>query len=220
MNKILVSTVLAAGALMLSAATSFAAVSCVTQYGTIVPYAPGEVCVRTGEIQINKEVFNPNPKVNKFVDNVVPADRDPQLGYTFAPQEEVKFRLRIKNIGDNTLDKVQVTDTLPGMLEKIDGQIYAFEITDLKVDQVVEREITARFVPITKLTQNQTCEVNKAEVQSGDKHDSDTAQGCVEKKKAAELPKAGAEGTFATLLGSGVFGYIGLKLSRIKKLIK
>lgn len=210
-TKLLIASALATGALLLSFASSFAAVSCITQYGTIVPYAHGEVCVRTGEIQINKEVFDPQSK--KFVDNLGAS------AYQFAPGEEVIFRLRIKNIGDNTLSIVQATDTLPATLEPVAGE-FSFEIKDLQVDQVIERELKARFVPVAKFDKDQTCEVNRAEVKSGNKQDSDTAMVCVEKKKVLELPKAGAEGTLATLWGSGVFGYIGFKLSRIKKLIK
>lgn len=195
-----------------SANPSLGAVSCVSQYGTITPYGTSEVCVKSGELQINKEVFNPNTKVNKFVDNV-PQDGD--QSYRFAPGEEVKFKLTIKNIGDNTLAKVQVEDRLPSFLEPVSGA-FSFEITDLKVDQSVEREIVARVVPIDKLSNPVACDVNTAEVKSDDKHDNDTARICVEKKAAAQLPKAGATDTFAVLSISSLLGYLGLRAIRIR----
>lgn len=211
-KKLITAAVLATGALITNSAPVFGAVSCVTQYGVSAPY--GQICVSTGEIQVNKEVFDPQNK--KFVDN---------LGLTshhFAAGEEVTFRLTIKNIGDNTLDNVQVTDTLPSFLEQVAGQEYSFNINKLVVNQSVQKEVKARVVPISKLPNDKTvvCDVNTAVAQSGDKRDQDTAQVCSEKKVAKELPKAGAEDTFVTLLSSGVFGYLGLKFAKIKKIVK
>lgn len=211
-TKLFIATTLAVGAIALTAAPSFGAVSCVTQYGG--QYGSGQVCVKTGELQINKEVFN--PKLNKFVDNIPLTGNDHS---NFAPGEEVTFRLTIKNSGDNTLNNVQVNDTLPGFLQKIDGQEYSFEIPTLAVGESVTKEIKARFVGVAQLARDKMviCDNNVATAQASDKFDRDTAQVCVEKKVAKELPKAGAEDTLATIFSSGLLGYIGSKLVRAKK---
>lgn len=206
-KKFVAALLLFVGTSFVGASRVWAAVSCVTQYGTAAGY--GQVCVKTGEIQINKEVFDSQTK--KFVDNLGPS------AFKFAPGDEVTFRLKIKNIGDNTLGKVQVTDTLPSILESVAGE-FKFELTDLKVDQVVEKELKARFVSIDKLPQDKSvvCDFNKAEVVSGDKKDEDKAEVCVEKKAVRELPKAGSEDTVSTIVASLVAGLVGLGLVRVR----
>ena len=206
-KKVAISTLIATAMFAFPASPSSAAVSCVSQYGG--SYGASEVCVKTGELQVNKEVFDPQNK--KFVDNLGPTS------YKFAAGEEVTFRIRVKNAGDETLTKVQVSDIMPGFLEPASGAT-TFEIAELKVGQTEEREIKARVASIDKLPKDKmvVCDVNKAEAVSGDRKDSDTAQVCVEKKEAAQLPKAGAEHTIVTLLSSGVLGYVGLKFARAK----
>jgi len=213
MNKKQVASAIATGALFASASSVFGAVNCVNQPGVAVyggVYGGGQICVRTGQLQINKEVFNPNSKVNKFVDNITLENSDTR--YTFAPGEEVKFRLRIKNTGDNVLNKVTVIDTLPSFLEQVEGQ-YTFDIMDLQAGQTVEKELKARVVAVNKLAndKNMFCDVNRAEATSSDMSDRDTASVCAEKKVAGELPKAGATDTLAILISSGALGFFGLK---------
>mgnify|MGYP001570460936 CR=1 FL=1 len=223
MNKQLaISTALATATLLFSAAPSYAAVTCVNQAGVVIyggTYGAGTLCTRTGELQINKEVFNPNSKVNKFVDNITL--ENPDTRFAFAPGEEVKFRLKIKNTGDNVLNKVTVADTLPSFLEQADGQ-FTFDITDLQPGQTVERELKARVVAVNKLANDKTmfCDVNRAEAVSGSMSDRDTSNVCAEKKAPGELPKAGATDTFAVLASSGLFGYFGLRFLRAGKTVK
>lgn len=212
MNKKLVtiSSSIAVTALLTSVSPAYSAINCVNQYGTSVPYGNVEVCAKTGEIQVNKEVFD--PKTQKFVDNLGIS------AYKFAQGEEVTFRLKIKNIGDNTLDKVQVTDTLPSILEPIDASTLSFELSNLKVDETVEKTIKVRVKPLSQLARDKStiCDVNTAEVKSGDKSDRDTAQICIEKKAPGQLPKAGATDTFVNLFGSLVFALTGFKLFRLR----
>lgn len=223
MNKqFAISTALATAALLFSATPSFAAVTCVNQAGVVVyggTYGGGTLCTRTGELQINKEVFNPNSKVNKFVDNITL--ENPDTRFTFAPGEEIRFKLRIKNTGDAVLNKVTVTDTLPGFLEPVDSQ-FSFDITDLQPGQTVEKELKARVVAVNKLAndKNMFCDVNKAEAVSGSMRDTDTSSVCAEKKVATELPKAGATDTLAVIATSGLFGYFGLKFLKARPAIR
>lgn len=85
----------------------FASVRCETQYGG------GEICTTTGEVQINKAVFD--PANSKYVDNLFVES------YRFSAGEEILFRLGVKNVGNNTLNTVHVWDNLPSHLEVASG---------------------------------------------------------------------------------------------------
>ncbi|MBI3289944.1 hypothetical protein HYZ78_00940 [Candidatus Microgenomates bacterium] len=203
-----IATILSLATASLFAATSAdAAVRCETQYGG------GRVCVTTGNLQINKEVFD--PKENKFVDNLGIND------HRFAPGDEVTFRLKIKNVGDATLITVNVSDVLPSMLELSSG-VKDFELTDLTVGKTEEREFKAKVVGSDKFPsdKNLVCVVNTAEAKSGDQSDKDTAQLCLEKKVAAPAPKAlpptGPEGVVIALITSVIAAGSGLYLLKFR----
>lgn len=184
----------------------FAAVRCETQYGG------GEVCVKTGQLQINKKVFDSDS--NQFVDNLGINTRK------FTSGDEITFRLEIKNVGDATFDKVSVNDTLPSFLEITSGSL-SFDITDLTPGETETREIKAKVVGDDKLPsdKNIVCVVNTAEVSSGDERDKDTAQVCLEKKVLGitTFPKVGPENSFLIIFGSLVFGVLGLSLLKFSK---
>lgn len=171
---------------LVTARLALASVRCEKQYGG------GEICVKTGQLQINKEVWDPDGK--KFVDNLGISSR------RFAPGEEITFRLSTKNVGDATFDKVQVIDSLPQHLELVSGNT-SFDINNLTVGNTQSAEIKARVVSADKLPSDKSiiCEVNSAEVVSGAERDRDTAQVCLEKQVFGigggpkVLPKAGAE---------------------------
>ena len=76
-----------------------ASVRCETQYGG------GQVCVRTGQVQVNKKVWNAD--TSSWVDNMGLSD------HVFVAGEEVTFRVQVKNVGDQTLSQVYVSDVLP-----------------------------------------------------------------------------------------------------------
>jgi len=177
----------------------WAAVRCETYY-------EGEVCVRTGELQMDKEVWDVEDGL--FVDNMGLTD------YKFAPGEEITFKLKIKNVGDKTFDKVYVKDTLPGYLELISGDL-EFEIDDLSPGETEEREFKVRVVSADKFPDGTTiCDKNTAEVWSGDERDKDMAQICMEEKVLGVkvLPPTGPEKGLLILLSSGLFGFLGFYL--------
>ena len=183
-----------------------AAVRCETQYGG------GEVCVRTGELQLDKEVWDVEDGL--YVDNMGLAD------YKFSPGEEITFKLKIKNVGDETFDKVYVKDTLPDYLELISGDL-SFEISDLTVGETEEREFKVRVVSADKFPSGKSliCVVNSGEAWSGDERDKDTAQVCLEKKVLGvkEFPPTGPKEWFAILLFSIAAGAIGISLIKFSK---
>lgn len=190
--------------LFLLAKETFAAVRCETQYGG------GEVCVKTGELQIDKEVWD--SQNSKFVDNLG------LTSYRFSAGEEITFKLRIKNIGDENFSKVEVKDTLPDFLYLTSGDL-DFEINDLAPGETEEREIKAKVVNADKLPSDKStvCVVNTAETWSDDEHDKDTSQICLEKKVLGVTPVTGPESGLLILsfsLFAAITGFSFLKLSQ------
>jgi uncharacterized repeat protein (TIGR01451 family) len=200
--KLLILTVLAAGGL-LSASSARATVRCETQYGG------GEVCVRTGQLQIDKEVWDPDAQ--KFVDNLGLSD------YKFAPGEEIIFKLKIKNVGDNSFGTVEVRDYLPEHLELVNGDI-AFDLHDLNPGEAKEFEIKTKVVDASKFPFDQSliCEVNTAEAWSGDERDKDTSYICLTKKVlgVSILPKTGP-----AQIGFLAFALLSLVLAGLKLIL-
>ena len=184
--------------LLLFTKATWAAVRCETQYGG------GEVCVKTGELQIDKEVLN--PQTSEFVDNL------DITTYKFAPGEEITFKLKIKNVGDETFSKVWVKDSLPSYLEVVSGSL-EFEITDLNPDETEEREIKVKVVSDDRFPKDLTiCEDNLGEVWSDDERDKDTAQVCLSRKVLGITvqPKTGPDSGQAILLTSSILSLLGL----------
>lgn len=185
---------------LLTAKTSFAAVRCETQYGG------NEVCVRTGQLQIDKEVWNPDTE--KFVDNLGLSD------HKFLPGDEIIFKLKIKNVGDNTFSKVEVRDYLPDLIYLTNGDI-AFNINDLHPGDVNEYEIKTKVVDASQFPNGKSliCEVNASEVWSGDEHDKDTSQVCLTTNVlgVSILPKTGP-----SQISFLAFGLLSLVLTGLK----
>ncbi|KKU02220.1 MAG: hypothetical protein UX99_C0019G0019, partial [Candidatus Amesbacteria bacterium GW2011_GWB1_47_26] len=184
--------------LLLPASVS-AAVDCETQYGG------GEVCVKTGQLQIDKKVFDPQSQ--KFIDN---------LGITswkFTSGDEITFKLMVKNVGDATYNTVDVTDILPDFLELVSGNVN-FRITDLTSEETEEREIKVKVVSAEKFPADKSvlCVVNAAKAVSGDERNRDTAQVCLEKKVLGikKSPEVGPKNSTWVILGSTMLGLLGL----------
>jgi len=185
---------------LLTAKSALAAVRCETQYGG------GEVCVKTGQLQIDKEVWNPDTE--KFVDNLGLSD------HKFLPGDEIVFKLKIKNVGDNTFSKVEVRDYLPELIDLTNGDI-AFDINDFHPGDVNEYVIKTKVADANQFPNNKTvvCEVNTAETWSGGERDKDTAQVCLTTNVlgVSILPKTGpAE------IGLLAFGLLSLVLTGLK----
>jgi len=192
----------------------FAEVRCETQYGG------GQVCVKTGELQVNKKVWDPQNKV--FVDNLG------ITSYKFTADEQVFFQIEIKNIGDNTFSKVNVKDTLPNYLELPSGQL-DFEIENLEPGESEKREIKAKVVSLERLPSDKTliCEVNTVEAWADEEKDKDTTQVCIEKRVlgVTKLPPTGPNGWQIFLLLSlisipGAIYFLKSSQKRIQKEVK
>jgi len=178
-----------------------AAIRCESQYGG------GEVCVKTGELNIDKQVYNPNS--SSFVDNLS------LHTHYFKAGDEITFKLKVKNTGDEKLSSVHVKDTLPSYLYLSSGDL-DYYITDLEVNETDERELKAKVVNNSNLpSQSLTCVVNQGEAWASDEHDSDTSQVCI-KKDVETLPATGPglnSLILLTSLSSAAIGFYLLKLA-------
>lgn len=185
-----------------------AAVRCETQYGG------DETCLRTGELQIDKEIFDTDNE--NYVDNLG------FRGKTFSSNEEITFKFTVKNVGDETLFNIKVTDDLPSYLFWIDGFEGEYSIDKLNPGDSDERTFKARVVAESQLPADKSlvCTVNTAEVnEDGGEHDRDTAQFCIGKKVlgVSTLPKTGSN--FLLIVGiltiiSGTTGFVILRAIR------
>jgi len=185
---------------------SLAAERCETQYGG------SQVCVTTGQLQINKKVWDPDR--NDWVDNLYITD------HKFQTSDFVRFKLIIKNIGDDTLHEVKVTDTLPSFLFFTGATPSEFKFDYFNPGVTEEREVEARVVSESQLKVEQECDVNTAEVTSKeDFKDKDTAKLCVTKKVlgVTTLPKTGPSNTFLILSLSAIAGLAGLALVKFSQ---
>lgn len=193
---------------------AFAAVRCETQYGG------NEVCVTTGQLQINKQVLNPNKLVNDYVDNISSTRVDSKYGYDFKTSEVVEFKLTIKNIGDDTLHNVNVVDTLPHFLFFTEKTPSTFHFDTFNPGETVERFVEARVVSESQLKVDSDCNVNTATATSDEnQNDKDIASLCVTKKVlgVSTLPKTGPSNTFLILSLSAVAGGFGIGLIKFNR---
>ena len=149
-------------------------------------YGGGEVC-ETGDLSLDKKVFN--PEANEYWDNIDAGD------YTFDPDEEVKFSLRVKNISDVKVDSVNINDDFDRLDDYMvyvssDRGDYRAEVTDYKIkfglgglepDEEVTVYFIARFKNAGELPVGTTCITNAAHVYShiDSVSDSDYASFCV-----------------------------------------
>lgn len=194
------------GLALFAAKSVSAAVRCETQYGG------NEVCVTTGQLQINKKVWDPDN--SDWVDNLYITSHKFQTGDT------VRFKLTVKNVGDNTLHNVKVIDTLPNFLFFTGTTASEFTIDHLDPDETEDFEVEARVVSESQLTVNEACDVNIAEANSDeDEHDKDTAKLCVTKQVlgVTTLPKTGPTNTLLILSLSLFAGISGLYLILLRK---
>lgn len=171
----------------------FASVTCTTQYGG------GQTCVSTGQLLVNKKVFN--PEISQMVDNLTVNDHQFKMG------DEVIFSVDVKNVGDYTLNNVTFSDTLPSFLTWTSGELNT-TINSLTPGQIRTFTIKA------KVNSNGTgCAVNTAYASASGISDQDTSQVCIKGTVPAQIPQTGPEYLFLLLPLSG----IGFLMRGVKK---
>jgi hypothetical protein len=133
------------------------------------------------DIYIDKMVSLPredNQGVLVFRDNLSDAD-----GERYQKDQIVVFELRVKNVGDKTINKVTVVDKFPDYIDypydnggwNDADSTYTYEIYDLEVGEEDVRQIEGRVT-----TDADVCLVNVAEARpEGGDPDTDTAKLCI-----------------------------------------
>ena len=192
------------------------------QYGQYGPYGGPEPSL---SIMIDKMVAKPiatkgGSTDQDYVDNLSPSDP------RFLPDQEVFFKIKVKNTSDVKLKDVTVKDFLPDFVEPIEGQgtfnDETREITipagDIEIDEEKVFFIKVKVLAQEELPEDQglICVVNKAQAFDGGVSDEDTAQFCVEKEVlgVTAVPSAGPEMGILLLTGELVALTAGIFLKR------
>ncbi len=186
-NKVLFISLFTAWLAFLSPKAALA--RCEEQYGG------GEVCYE-GELRLDKVVKNPS--TGTYVDNLFSSDPN------FSADQEVWFRLTIKNTGSDDLSDVEVKDKFPNYVFFVSGpgswddtnKTLSWTIDHLSPGESKDYEIKGQVVSEASLpTDSGTyCVTNYGEVKKDNKSASDTSQLCITKKVLGitTMPKTGA----------------------------
>lgn len=186
-NKILLITLMTALITIFSSKAAFA--RCEQQYGG------GETCYE-GELRLDKVVKNPSSGI--YVDNLYSSDPN------FSADQDVWFRLTIKNTGSDDLNDVEVKDKFPNYVLFVSGpgswndseKTLSWTIDHLSPNESKDYEIKGRIVSEGSLPNNSGtyCVTNYGEAKKDNKIASDTSQLCISKKVLgmAIMPPTGA----------------------------
>lgn len=152
---------------------------CPNQYGGECP---------SQEILINKTVKD--PRTGSFVEIIGNNDNK------FSPNQNVTFKITVKNIGNSTLEKVLVQDIFPEFISFEKGlgnfdnntKTLSFEVKRLMPNETREYIIDGKIAPESKLPTDQgiICVVNQAQAKLNGKMTTDNTQLCIEKKILGE----------------------------------
>lgn len=190
-----------------------ASVDCKTVYGG------GQTCESKGEIDITKTV------VSITKGGLQTTQNNP----TFQPEDQVTFKIVIKNTGDATFDSVEVKDTFPSYLSFVSGpgsfdansKVLTFTETNLKAQESRQEMVTGKIAGSNGLSMNQgtICMTNQAIATANGQTDQSNAQFCVQKRitvlpapKMVQTPPTGPE--MLPLMGLIPAGLIGIFLRR------
>ena len=149
-------------------------------------YGGGEVC-ETGELSLDKKVLN--PETGEYWDNIGSQE------YTFSPNEEITFKLKVKNISDVEVDNVHINDYFAELEDYLiyvsseegdyrpvenDGKI-KFDLGDLDEDETITVYFTSKVKAADEIPVGTTCLTNKAKAYShvDDWSDTDYASFCI-----------------------------------------
>ena len=194
-NKILLIILLAG--LILTLSNKAVLARCEQQYGG------GETCYE-GELRLDKVVKNPS--TGTYVDNLFSSDPN------FSADQEVWFKLNIKNTGSDDLDNVEVKDKFPSYVLFVSGpgnwndsdKTLAWTIDHLSPGESKDYEIKGQIVSEGSLpTDSGTyCVTNYGEAKKDNKSASDTSQLCITKKVLGitTMPPTGANLLLTILL--------------------
>ncbi len=185
--------------------------TCTTQYGGTTTCVPAD-------LTINKEVRN--PATNIFVENLGVSDT------LFVKDNEVLYKLTVKNTGSETLNPITVHDIFPPYLTFMSGpgtydsdtRTLTFELDNVVAGESRSVEILAKVVELPS-DKDVVCVVNHADAAAGGRYDEDTAQICLGANVlGATLPVAGFNDltVIVPFLAVGLGGLVLLKRNAMR----
>jgi len=212
-NKILIASFLTA--LIFSLSVKAVSARCVQQYGG------GETCYE-GELRLDKVVKNPS--TGSYVDNLYASDPN------FWADQEIWFRLTVKNTGSDDLNDIEVKDRFPNYVLFDSGtgnwddanKTLNWKIDHLSPGESRDYEIKGKIVSENNLPSDSGtyCVTNYGEAKKDNKSASDTSQLCLGKKVLgmAYMPKTGANLnlTIFTILLFSMLGVFKLRKQFLK----
>lgn len=180
-------------------------------------YGGGEVC-EYGNLSIDKQVFN--PEKGEYWDNIDSSD------YVFGPNQEITFKIRVKNTSDVRLDNVLIRDYMTNYLSFVrandanwlsDQKKAEWGIGDLEPGQSETVYITFKTFAKDDLPSGVTCETNTADVEkdSGNRK-SDSSSFCISKTGTtpsvlgAKMPDTGSDMSTMIALELIALGALGI----------
>jgi uncharacterized repeat protein (TIGR01451 family) len=210
-NKIsLIIFSLLVGSFLMAFNAQKASARCVDQYGG------GQTCYE-GELQVNKMVKN--PESGNYTDNLYSND------VKYSPDQEIWFRVTIKNTGSDNLSNVEIKDKFPDYVLFDSGNGFwnatdktlSWKIDNLSTNESKDYEIKGKIVGSGSLPNDAGtyCVNNYAEAKKDSKFASDTAYFCISKKVLGmtSMPKTGANLllTISLLISISIISFISFR---------
>jgi uncharacterized repeat protein (TIGR01451 family) len=169
---------------------------------------------------VGKPSQNKGATSYEYVDNLSPSDP------RFSPNQQVYFKIKVKNTSNSDITNVEVKDYVPLYLEPIEGpgtwdsqnRIISWNAGDFKVDEEKVYYIKMRVYDQKNLPSDKGlfCIVNRAQAWFNNTTDDDTAQLCIEKQVLGvkEVPTAGPEMGILILAGNLLTAGVGIYIKR------
>ncbi|MEI6532858.1 MAG: hypothetical protein WCO06_03395 [Candidatus Roizmanbacteria bacterium] len=110
--------------------------------------------------------------------------------FQFYPQDQVNYRLMVKNTSNVRLYNVIVKDFVPNYLEPMEGpgpfdastRTITFNAGDFAVDEEKYYYMRMQIYPKSNLPSSQFCIINRTEARNDNTYDDDTSQICVDRE--------------------------------------
>ncbi|MBI2029147.1 DUF11 domain-containing protein [Candidatus Gottesmanbacteria bacterium] len=196
-------------------------------------YGGGVTCPKRGEMIVDKQIkysrVEKGGNVESWVDNITEFDVR-----KFKPEEEIEFRIFVRNTGGAMIDEITVTDIWPEFVTFISGPgeytkdqgvngAVKFKINNLADGESREYHFTGRVYKAENIPNPIRCDlVNRVQISaSGDRFNEDIAKFCIQRgdkvitgKKVIppvkEIPSTGPQevvlsfAALSSVLGAGV----------------
>jgi len=180
-------------------------------------YGGGEVC-EYGDLSIDKQVLN--PQKNAYWDNIDSSD------YVFSANQEILFKVTVKNTSDVKIDKILIRDYMTDYLSFVsadranwisDQKKAEWDIDDLQPGESETVYIKFKVLDKDYIPSGITCLTNKADVEKDNgNRKSDTSSFCITKEVStpsvlgAKMPETGVEMPVIIALELLVLGGLGI----------